>query len=96
MCSIRCLLGLLNVLPCVDILLLNKSAGEEGAVTKNLLIELALMSWKTLTEIEDDKKILNEGEGYERPTEGAVVKGMLYFDHSSSCCFCNSLADDQL
>lgn len=56
-----------------------------------LLIDLELISWKTVTEIGDDKKILKkvlkEGEGYERPNEGAVVKGMFYFYHTSSCCF---------
>jgi FK506-binding protein 4/5 len=45
-----------------------------------LLIDLELISWKTVTEIGDDKKILKkvlkEGEGYERPNEGAVVKGI--------------------
>ncbi|KAL6646215.1 hypothetical protein ACP70R_017823 [Stipagrostis hirtigluma subsp. patula] len=56
------------------------AAGEEGAVPPNatLLIDLELISWKTVTEIGDDKKILKkvlkEGEGYERPNEGAVVK----------------------
>jgi len=56
------------------------AAGEEGAVPPNatLLIDLELVSWKTVTEIGDDKKILKkvlkEGEGYERPNEGAVVK----------------------
>jgi FK506-binding protein 4/5 len=47
-----------------------------------LLIDLELISWKTVTVIGDDKKILKkvlkEGEGYERPNEGAVVKGMLW------------------
>jgi FK506-binding protein 4/5 len=37
-----------------------------------------LISWKTVTEIGEEKKILKkvlkEGEGYERPNEGAVVK----------------------
>ncbi|GJN04060.1 hypothetical protein PR202_ga21570 [Eleusine coracana subsp. coracana] len=56
------------------------AAGEEGAVPPNstLHIDLELISWKTVTEIGDDKKILKkvlkEGEGYERPNEGAVVK----------------------
>jgi FK506-binding protein 4/5 len=56
------------------------AAGEEGVVPPNftLLIDLELISWKTVTEIGDDKKILKkvlkEGEGYERPNEGAVVK----------------------
>lgn len=55
------------------------AAGEEGAVPPNasLIIDLELVSWKTVTEIGDDKKILKkvlkEGEGYERPNEGAVV-----------------------
>jgi FK506-binding protein 4/5 len=38
-----------------------------------------LVSWKTVTEVTDDKKvikkILKEGDGYDRPNEGAVVKG---------------------
>jgi FK506-binding protein 4/5 len=66
------------------------AAGEEGAVPPNasLLVDLELVSWKTVTEIGDDKKILKkvlkEGEGYERPNEGAVVTGMLNLD---DCCF---------
>lgn len=57
------------------------ATGEEGAVPPNatLNIELELVSWKTVTEVGDDKKvlkkILKEGEGYERPNDGAVVKG---------------------
>ncbi|XP_078156328.1 70 kDa peptidyl-prolyl isomerase-like [Carex rostrata] len=43
-----------------------------------LNVDLELVSWKTVTEIGDDKKILKkilkEGEGYERPNDGAVVK----------------------
>lgn len=56
------------------------AAGEEGDVPPNatLVIDLELVSWKTVTEIGDDKKILKkvlkEGEGYERPNEGAVVE----------------------
>ncbi|XP_074563244.1 70 kDa peptidyl-prolyl isomerase-like [Curcuma longa] len=55
------------------------AAGNEGAVPPNatLQIELELVSWKTVTEIGNDKKILKkilkEGEGYERPNDGAVV-----------------------
>ncbi|XP_024024201.1 peptidyl-prolyl cis-trans isomerase FKBP62 isoform X2 [Morus notabilis] len=54
------------------------TAGE-GAVPPNATLEitLELLSWKTVTEVTDDKvvkKILKEGEGYERPNEGAVVK----------------------
>ncbi|XP_066350948.1 70 kDa peptidyl-prolyl isomerase [Miscanthus floridulus] len=56
------------------------AAGEEGDVPPNatLVIDLELVSWKTVTEIGDDKKILKkvlkEAEGYERPNEGAVVE----------------------
>ncbi|KAL2336779.1 hypothetical protein Fmac_011225 [Flemingia macrophylla] len=54
--------------------------GEKGAVPPNatLQITLELVSWKTVSEVTDDKKvmkkILKEGEGYERPNEGAIVK----------------------
>ncbi|KAL2319318.1 hypothetical protein Fmac_028287 [Flemingia macrophylla] len=54
--------------------------GDEGAVPPNatLQITLELVSWKTVSEVTDDKKvmkkILKEGEGYERPNEGAIVK----------------------
>ncbi|KQJ99076.1 70 kDa peptidyl-prolyl isomerase [Brachypodium distachyon] len=56
------------------------ATGQEGGIPPNasLLIDLELVSWKTVTEIGEDKKILKkvikEGEGYERPNEGAVVK----------------------
>ncbi|XP_009372201.2 peptidyl-prolyl cis-trans isomerase FKBP62 [Pyrus x bretschneideri] len=56
------------------------ASGSEGAVPPNttLQITLELVSWRTVSEVTDDKKvikkILKEGEGYERPNEGAVVK----------------------
>ncbi|KAI4319298.1 hypothetical protein MLD38_032916 [Melastoma candidum] len=56
------------------------TTGTEAAVPPNatLNIALQLVSWKTVSEVTDDKKvikkILKEGEGYERPNEGAVVK----------------------
>jgi len=59
------------------------AAGEEGDVPPNatLVIDLELVSWKTVTEIGDDKKILKkvlkEAEGYERPNEGAIVEGTI-------------------
>ncbi|XP_057781005.1 peptidyl-prolyl cis-trans isomerase FKBP62-like isoform X2 [Salvia miltiorrhiza] len=55
-------------------------SGDVGAVPPNatLDIDLELVSWKTVSNVTDDKKvvkkILKEGEGYERPNEGAVVK----------------------
>jgi len=59
------------------------AAGEEGNVPPNatLFIDLELVSWKTVTEIGDDKKILKKvikvGEGYECPNAGAVVEGTI-------------------
>ncbi|KAG7949091.1 hypothetical protein I3843_13G043200 [Carya illinoinensis] len=56
------------------------ASGGEGAVPPNatLQITLELVAWKTVSEITEDKKvikkILKEGEGYERPNDGAVVK----------------------
>ncbi|KAL9171565.1 hypothetical protein ABFS82_04G217900 [Erythranthe guttata] len=52
----------------------------DGAVPPNatLNITLELVSWKTVSNVTNDKKvvkkILKEGEGYEKPNEGAVVK----------------------
>ncbi|GAB4841469.1 Peptidyl-prolyl cis-trans isomerase fkbp62 [Ancistrocladus abbreviatus] len=56
------------------------ASGDEGAVPPNatLQISLELVSWKTVSEVTDDKKvikkILKEGEGYDHPNDGSVVK----------------------
>jgi FK506-binding protein 4/5 len=56
------------------------ASGAEAAVPPNatLYVDLELLSWKTVTLIGDDKrilkKVLKEGEGYERPNDGAVVR----------------------
>jgi len=56
------------------------ASGGEGAVPPNakLQITLELVSWKIVSEVTDDKKvikkILKEGEGYDRPSDGAVVR----------------------
>ncbi|GAB4830303.1 Peptidyl-prolyl cis-trans isomerase fkbp65 [Ancistrocladus abbreviatus] len=56
------------------------ASGDEGAVPPNatLQITLELVSWKTVSEVTDDKKvikkILKDGEGYDHPNDGAVVK----------------------
>lgn len=58
--------------------------GDEGAVPPNATLEitLELVSWKTVTEVTDDKKVikktLKKGEAYERPNEGAIVKCQSY------------------
>ncbi|KAH6816263.1 FKBP-type peptidyl-prolyl cis-trans isomerase family protein [Perilla frutescens var. frutescens] len=52
---------------------------DEGIVSPNatLQINLELLSWKTVSDISNDqkilKKILKEGEGYERPNDGSSV-----------------------
>ncbi|CAK7348930.1 unnamed protein product [Dovyalis caffra] len=54
--------------------------GDEGAVPPNatLAIMLELLSWKTVSDVTEDKKvmkkILKEGDGYERPNDGTVVQ----------------------
>ncbi|XP_047966937.1 peptidyl-prolyl cis-trans isomerase FKBP62-like [Salvia hispanica] len=56
------------------------ACGDYGAIPPNatLAIDLELVSWKTVSNVTEDKKvvkkILKEGEGYERPNEGALVK----------------------
>ncbi|KAE8022907.1 hypothetical protein FH972_008668 [Carpinus fangiana] len=56
------------------------ASGDEAAVPPNatLHITLELISWKAVSDITKDKKILKktlkEGEGYERPNDGAVVQ----------------------
>lgn len=56
------------------------ATGNVGAIPPNatLQVELELLSWKTVTEVTDDKKVLKktlkEGEGFERPNDGAVVR----------------------
>ncbi|GMP90270.1 hypothetical protein CsSME_00041475 [Camellia sinensis var. sinensis] len=56
------------------------ASSDGGAVPPNatMQITLELLSWKTVTEVTDDRKVikktLKEGEGYERPNEGAVVQ----------------------
>lgn len=72
------------------------ASGDEGAVPPNasLQIDLELISWKTVSHITKDKKVLKktlkEGEGYERPNDGAVVHGTvsceLYISHIIFCC----------
>ncbi|KAK7316731.1 hypothetical protein RJT34_00405 [Clitoria ternatea] len=55
------------------------ASGDEGAVPPNasLQIDLELVSWKTVFDMMKDRKVLKktlkEGEGYERPNDGAVV-----------------------
>ncbi|KAF8016238.1 hypothetical protein BT93_H1674 [Corymbia citriodora subsp. variegata] len=56
------------------------ASGDEAAVPPNasLQIMLELVSWKTVSDVTKDKKVLKktlkEGEGYEHPNDGAVVQ----------------------
>ncbi|KAD4584380.1 hypothetical protein R6Q59_036772 [Mikania micrantha] len=55
-------------------------SGDVASIPANATLEitLELLSWKSVSSVTDDKKvikkILKEGEGYERPNEGAVVQ----------------------
>ncbi|XLR64633.1 hypothetical protein HN51_007122 [Arachis hypogaea] len=59
------------------------ASGDESAVPPNasLQIDLELISWKAVSDITKDKKVLKktlkEGEGYERPNDGAVVQALI-------------------
>ncbi|XP_008792944.2 70 kDa peptidyl-prolyl isomerase-like [Phoenix dactylifera] len=78
------------------------ASGDEGAVPPNatLSVELELVSWKTVTEIGDDKKILKkilkEGEGYERPNDGAVVTVKLIGKLQDGTVFVKKGYDDEV
>ncbi|KAJ1427909.1 Tetratricopeptide-like helical domain superfamily [Sesbania bispinosa] len=75
--------------------------GGEGAVPPNatLQITLELVSWKTVSEVTDDKKvikkILKEGEGYERPNEAAIVKLKLIGKLKDGTVFLKKGHDDE-
>ncbi|KAG6474381.1 hypothetical protein ZIOFF_068316 [Zingiber officinale] len=77
------------------------AAANEGAVPPNatLQVELELVSWKAVTEIGNDKKILRkilkEGEGYERPNDGAVVKMKFFGKLQDGTVFVKKGHDDQ-
>jgi FK506-binding protein 4/5 len=49
----------------------------------NLTIKLELVSWKSVTDVTRDKKVLKKimkvGEGFDRPNEGSLVKGNLKY-----------------
>ncbi|GJZ53776.1 peptidyl-prolyl cis-trans isomerase FKBP62-like protein, partial [Tanacetum coccineum] len=57
-----------------------QASGNEGGVPPNATLQIALelVSWKIVSHVTTDKKvvktILKEGEGYERPNEGAVAQ----------------------
>ncbi|XP_059632083.1 peptidyl-prolyl cis-trans isomerase FKBP62-like [Cornus florida] len=77
------------------------SIGDECAVPPNATIQiiLELVSWKTVSEITNDKKvlkkILKEGEGYERPNDGAVVQVKLIGKLQNGTIFMKKGHDDE-
>lgn len=74
---------------------------DEGAVppNANLQITLELVSWKTVSDVTNDKKvlkkILKEGEGYERPNDGAVVQVKLIGKLQDGSVFVKKGHDDE-
>ncbi|GAB4844045.1 70 kDa peptidyl-prolyl isomerase [Ancistrocladus abbreviatus] len=77
------------------------ASGSEAAVPPNttLQITLELLSWKTVSEVTDDKKvlkkILKEGEGYERPNDGAMVQVKLIGKLSDGTLFVKKGYDEE-
>ncbi|KAM6544594.1 hypothetical protein CsatB_025330 [Cannabis sativa] len=73
----------------------------EGAVPPNatLQITLELVSWKTVTDICKNsrvlKKTLKEGEGYERPNDGTVVQVKLIGKLHDGTVFTRKSHDDE-
>ncbi|XP_050205804.1 peptidyl-prolyl cis-trans isomerase FKBP62-like [Mercurialis annua] len=73
----------------------------QGAIPPNatLQITLELVSWKTVTEVTNDKKvikkILKEGEGHERPNDGSVVKVKLVGKLEDGTVFLKKGHDDE-
>lgn len=57
-----------------------EAIGNDVSVPPNatLMVDLELVSWKVVDEVTDDKKVLKkimkQGESYEKPNDGAVVK----------------------
>ncbi|XP_061363757.1 peptidyl-prolyl cis-trans isomerase FKBP62-like isoform X2 [Gastrolobium bilobum] len=77
------------------------ASGGEGAVPPNasLQIDLELVSWKTVSDITKDRKVLKktlkEGEGYERPNDGAVVQVKLIGKLQDGTVFLKKGYDDE-
>ncbi|CAJ1938765.1 unnamed protein product [Sphenostylis stenocarpa] len=77
------------------------ASGEEGAVPPNasLQVDLELVSWKNVSDITKDRKVLKktlkEGEGYERPNDGAVVQVKLIGKLQDGTVFIKKGHDDE-
>ncbi|XP_027921388.1 70 kDa peptidyl-prolyl isomerase-like [Vigna unguiculata] len=77
------------------------ASGEEGAIPPNALlqVDLELVSWKNVSDITKDRKVLKktlkEGEGYERPNDGAVVQMKLIGKLQDGTVFTKKGYDDE-
>ncbi|XP_027343267.1 70 kDa peptidyl-prolyl isomerase-like [Abrus precatorius] len=77
------------------------ASADAGAVPPNasLRIDLELVSWKTVSDITKDRKVLKktlkEGEGYERPNDGAVVQVKLIGKLQDGTVFLKKGYDDE-
>lgn len=77
------------------------SAGDGVEIPPNatLQIDVELISWKTVSDIIHDKKvlkkILKEGEGYDRPSEGTSVKVKLTGKLLDGTVFLKKGSDDE-
>ncbi|KAM1270499.1 hypothetical protein ACFX13_032400 [Malus domestica] len=75
--------------------------GDESAVPPDATLEIALelVSWKTVSDVTKDKQVLKktlkEGEGYERPNDGAVVKVKLVGKLPDGTIFTKKGHDDE-
>lgn len=57
--------------------------GDTVSPYSNLIIRVELISWRSVVDIDGCKKILKKlmetGEGFDRPNEGSCVKGNFFF-----------------
>ncbi|KAF7837062.1 70 kDa peptidyl-prolyl isomerase-like [Senna tora] len=77
------------------------ASGDEGAVPCNALLQinLELVSWRTVSDITKDRKVLKktlkEGEKYERPNDGSVVQVKLIGKLQDGTIFIKKGHDDE-
>lgn len=64
--------------------------GEQIPLNSQLTIDLELVSWRNVIDVLGDKKIMKKiiknGEGFDRPNQGSLVKGNLLIISASFYC----------
>lgn len=64
--------------------------GEQIPLNSQLTIDLELVSWRNVIDVLGDKKIMKKiiknGEGFDRPNQGSLVKGNLLTISASFYC----------